>query len=67
MEKLSFTYSPVVVSKEGSLELLGFRVEGGGSSPKTLGRAERWGWVSSFIGRAGRRSKEEKGGRGIIS
>jgi hypothetical protein len=67
MAKLSFTCSPVVVSKEGSPELPGFHVEGGGSSPKTLGRAERWGWVGSFTGGAGRRRKEEKRGRRIIS
>jgi hypothetical protein len=67
MAKLSFTCSPLVVSKEGSPEFPGFRVEGGCSSPKSLGKAERGGWVGSFTGGARRRRKDEHGGRGIIS
>jgi hypothetical protein len=56
-----------MVSEEGSPELPGFPVEGGCSSPKSLGMAGQGGWVVSFTGGARRRRREEHGSQGIRS
>jgi hypothetical protein len=67
MGKLSFICSPLMVSKDGIPEFLGFHVEDGFSSPRSLGKVERGGWVGSTTGGARRRCKDEQSERGIIS
>jgi hypothetical protein len=54
-------------SEDGCPLFPGFREEGGCSSPKFLGEAERGVWVGSATGGARRRREDEQSGRGIIA